>query len=89
MPLWRENAAPRRMGCCSTGLAKVESTRTGTALACLTTAAMSMTLSVGLPGVSMITRQVSSRRQAPTVAGVAQDTSSGSRPLSRRWSVVP
>ncbi len=89
VPLCSDSVAPCASGCCSTGVAKVESTRTGTRPAWRTTSAMSTRRSVGLAGVSMMTSAVSPRIASATVSGAAQVTSRERRRDSRRWSVPP
>ena len=62
-------AAPSSSGRCSTGVMKVESTRTGTPFASRTACSTSTRSRVGLPGVSRTTRQVSGRTAPATPVG--------------------
>lgn len=69
MALCSDIAAPRSIGFCSTGVAKVLSTTTGTDPDWRTTSAMSAMSSVGFAGVSTTTRPVSGRMAAATSSG--------------------
>jgi hypothetical protein len=93
--LWTTMSAPRSSGRCSTGVAKVLSQPT-TALrarASFTTAAMSVSLSVGFDGVSIHTRRVDGRIAASTLSTRVVSTKSTCAPhcatISRNCWRVP
>ena len=81
--------APRSSGFCSSGVAKVLSTSTGTSPHCRRRPRCRRRSSVGLPGVSTITSPVSGRIAPRTSSSSQKVTSAPSRPEPSRWSVPP
>ena len=82
---WMTRSAPRAMGCCRYGEAKVLSTIRSAPARCArsATAAMSVTLSSGLDGVSVHTSAVSGRIAAATASRSPMFTAVQARP--HRW----